>query len=104
MNRAEYVYKVAMINNAVVSFNRQAKIDKYNLAADYANVNNLHKKGDLIESKVYEGVRIKIEEIKIGISSEGIPCCIYVGQTLRKNLEPTSKGGIVSIWQHQIKE
>jgi len=103
MNRAEYVYKVAMINNAVESFNRQAETDKYNLTADYANVNNPHTKGDLIESKVYEGVRIKIEDIKIGISSEGTPCCIYIGQTLRKDLNPTSNGGIVSIWQHQIK-
>lgn len=93
MTLEEYKKKITAIDDA-------AKKEKYDVSYEYAMSNNNVRVGDII----CDGVKkIKVEEIKLGISFSSTPQCFYLGDCITKKGKPYKDGRRGLVRQSRLK-
>ena len=80
-----------------IEYNR--KLD--NLYIEYAKSNNPYKIGDIVSDNLHT---IRIEKITVSIMFNNMPCCVYHGPELEKDLSPKKRQLNNPVWQTNIKD
>lgn len=92
MTREDYDKKLAELQK---EFNKK----KMSLDKLYAAMNNPYNRGDVIRDHM---TILRIEKMKMSYDSNRMPCLVYYGPRLKKNLEPYVSGEEGRIHQTNI--
>tara|TARA_R110000744_G_scaffold148351_2_gene261408 strand:- start:20218 stop:20508 length:291 start_codon:yes stop_codon:yes gene_type:complete len=92
MNKEEYKNKLEAINE-------KASKDRESVHIDYANYNNIYKKGDILQD---HHQIIRVEEIKYTMH-QGECICNYRGEGLTKKLVPFKNSRIETMYGSNVK-
>ena len=93
MNIDEYKEKLKFLE-------KEFELKKGELNKTYALMNNPYKVGDVVKDHIGS---IKIETI-LTTTTNGIPCCVYYGMELKKDLTPKKNGEKRNLWQVNIEK
>ncbi|HWY36545.1 MAG TPA: hypothetical protein VNX68_18020 [Nitrosopumilaceae archaeon] len=85
--------------NRLKAIDEERDVKKRQLVKECALSNNTVKIDDIVTDHIGS---VKVESIKFDYNHGGIPCCIYYGIELKKDLTPTKKGEKRGVWQNNI--
>ena len=91
--------EIEELDTKLKDLQKQYNKSKTVLLIRYANANNPHKVGDIIEDHYHI---IKIESWKT-TTTYGKPCLVYIGIELKKDLKPKKRQSNTNMYQPNVK-
>lgn len=93
-------YTLENYNIQIAEVNKSAEARKREIAIEFANANNPHRRGDIIEDHIG---KFKITNIRLYRGwNNALPCCQYEGIELKKDGTPMKRQSGRFVYQHNI--
>lgn len=105
MKPSDYRAAMELIQEQREAALAELKQKEFMLMRKYAFSNNSIEVGSIIESENGDIIRVtKIKFSRNPLITNGLPCCVYIGDQLTRKLKPRVNPIELRLWQDNVKK